>query len=372
MSGNCVTNWQCVPNPNQCPPPPEKPDVDLCPDGTWNPRYATSTTTGIGCVVGWRCDRGTATTTPPTRPEASLSCQPKLADVGMTLAIAFSCSSGTATSSGFDTGGEQSGSATTAVANPPAGTNTAIYALTCNNQGLTAGAQCAVQINKPSIVLVANPKSVPSGQTSLIGWVTSGMQSCVISSPDQSDFTSRNSSNTSPSGVATTSPITRTTNFLLRCSTLGGLTKDATTSVEVAAAATSSAHSISITSNAEGRTINHGDHVTISWQSQGQSPNARVSLWLVDTSSGYTTALIAGAKPVSGTFDWSVPAAASQCPMEALNVCGADLVAGKEDAIEADVYPPANAYVGDGSRPANAVDPVYGDLKDTQAFTVGR
>src|SRR5674476_336580 len=120
---------------------------------------------------------------------ATLSCQPQTADVGMSLAISYSCSAGIASGTGWTVTTQPSGSATTTVAAPPKGTNTATYSLTCTNvvysstaNAQTAGAQCSVQVNTPSIVLVANPKTVQSGATSQIGWVTSGMQSCVISS----------------------------------------------------------------------------------------------------------------------------------------------------------------------------------------------
>jgi hypothetical protein len=82
--------------------------------------------------------------------------------------------------------------------------------------------------------MITNPKIVKSGDSALIGWVTAGMQSCVVSSPDDHDFTGRNANNTSPSGAATTSPITATSNYRLDCTTLAGGTKTATTTVSIA------------------------------------------------------------------------------------------------------------------------------------------
>jgi len=163
---------------------------------------------------------------------AQLSCSPQTADVGMTLAITYSCAQGTATGQGF-TASSTSGTATTTVAAPPSGTNTATYGLTCTSGNQTSGAQCSVQINQPSIVLVANPATVPSGETSQLGWVTTGMQSCVISSPQDAAFTAQNASNTSVNGTATTLAASSTTSYLLHCETLSGGTKDATTTVTV-------------------------------------------------------------------------------------------------------------------------------------------
>jgi hypothetical protein len=152
----------------------------------------------------------------------------------MPISFSFSCANATgSTGTGFSTGGALSGNATTSAPNPPEGQNYATYTLTCVNQGITASAQCQVQLNKSGIVLVTNPKTVKSGETSLIGWITAGMQSCVVSSPDQQDFTARNANNTSANGAATTSPITGTARFQLDCQTATGATKTATTTVSL-------------------------------------------------------------------------------------------------------------------------------------------
>ncbi|MEY4747264.1 MAG: hypothetical protein RLZZ416_313 [Candidatus Parcubacteria bacterium] len=214
----------CTPSTGQqCQAQPQQPPAANCTSGSWRATYS-----GV-CIVGWQCvpkDAGA--------PKAEISCQPDVADVGMSIAISFSCSSGTAKGGGFDTGGSSSGSASATIQRPPQGSNTATYNLTCDNNGQTAGAQCSIQIGIPSIILVANPKTVNQGSESLIGWITTGMKSCVISSPDQQDFTDRNASNTSPNGTAKTSPIKKNSDFTLRCETLAGGTRDATVSVAAA------------------------------------------------------------------------------------------------------------------------------------------
>ena len=150
----------------------------------------------------------------------------------MSLAITYSCAQGTASGTGFTASG-QSGTSTAIVATPPAGTNTATYSLTCSNGAATSGAQCSVQVTQPSIVLAANPATISSGQTSQLGWVTTGMSACVISSDTDAAFTAANASNTSVSGTATTLAATSTTNYFLDCQTIAGGIKEAMTTVTV-------------------------------------------------------------------------------------------------------------------------------------------
>ncbi|MBI5457589.1 hypothetical protein HY971_02595 [Candidatus Kaiserbacteria bacterium] len=214
----------CTPSTQgQCSMQPQRPNPNNCTTGSWQPTYSGA------CITNWQCiPTGGGT------PKATLSCSPEVADVGQQIAITYGCSSGIASSSSFTVTTQPGGSATTTVANPPAGTNTATYSLACVDGAKTSGAQCSVQVSRPTIILVANPKTVPPNGTSLLSWLTTGMTSCVISSPDQEDFTERNSSNTSVAGAATTSPITTSAMFLLHCETVAGGTKEATTTVSVA------------------------------------------------------------------------------------------------------------------------------------------
>ncbi len=210
----------CTPSTgNQCQNQPPQPPASAC-SGNWRAQYNGA------CITNWICDATNA-------PTATISCEPKVADVGMTLAITYSCSSGLATSSSFKVTTQPAGSATTTIKNPPAGTNTATYTLACTDNGKTAGDQCSIQVSRPSIILVANPKTVQSGGISLLSWLTSGMESCVISSPDQADFPARNAAYTSVNGAATSSAVTASTRFLLHCETVAGGIKDATTTVQV-------------------------------------------------------------------------------------------------------------------------------------------
>ncbi len=87
--------------------------------------------------------------------------------------------------------------------------------------------------------MVANPKEIAVNATSTIGWVTKGMQTCTISSPDApagsplEDFNDENKDITNVSGIAITPPLTEDTEFALSCTTKSGQIKSATVKVRV-------------------------------------------------------------------------------------------------------------------------------------------
>ncbi|MCR4325207.1 MAG: hypothetical protein NUV59_00135, partial [Patescibacteria group bacterium] len=146
---------------SQCTSSPRQPPAANCNVGSWRAVYQGA------CIADWQCVPASATTTPPVAtttqptppaiPEAKLSCQPTIADVGMDIAISYSCTAGTAEGDGFSAT-STAGSATTTIQKPPAGANTATYGVKCTtNEGRTAGAQCSIEINQPSIIFIANP-----------------------------------------------------------------------------------------------------------------------------------------------------------------------------------------------------------------------
>ena len=217
-------------NGQACTQPPPQPAAASCTSGTWKSTSGTNN----GCVTGWQCVPNVNSTTGNT-PTAQLSCEPRVADVGMLVGFSFSCGNATgSTGTGFATNGALAGSSTALISTQPANNPTATYSLTCINQGVTTSAQCQVQVSKPGIIMVTNPQRVKSGETASIGWITTGMQSCVISSPDQFSFTQANANTTNVNGAATTQPITAAaTRFVLDCVTNGYGTRQATTSVTV-------------------------------------------------------------------------------------------------------------------------------------------
>lgn len=234
-------------NPSQCKASPQRPQGQC--NGTWKPLTASQN----GCITGWQCvphpgsntgasststsgagsgastgsgsgGSGTSGNTAVSgEVAAQISCQPKVIDPGMTLAISFGCLNASSSSGeGFDTGGKLSGSVTKVAAAPPQGSNKAQYAVTCSGATGVAKAQCEVQVSKAAILLVADPNTVSSGETSVIGWITSGMDACTISSPDLPEFTAQNASLTNVNGVARTPALTKTANFILRCTSVSG------------------------------------------------------------------------------------------------------------------------------------------------------
>jgi hypothetical protein len=352
-----------------CSAPPSQPQ---CAAGATAQPLSAS---GNGCVTGYQCVPLNGSTLSGT-PTPQISCSPQIADVNESVAISYSCQNATGSSGGgFSTNNQLSGSASSTISAPPAGSNTANFGLTCTNNGQIASAQCKVQINQPAIDLVANPQAVPSGQTSSIGWVTAGMQSCVISSPDDATFTTANASSTRVSGVATTDPITGPTNFTLTCQTLGGQTKSATTQVTVGSATSTAAtgETVSVNSSVDGQSANHGSTVTVNWQSTSSPSGSALSLWLIDVGTEQATALIAGGQPVNGSYQWQIPAAGSSCDPNSIAPCASTLVAGHSYGIEAGLYTPSNAYLGGSPKPANAVSPSYSDSSYTPTpFSIGQ
>ena len=223
MNNTCAVGWQCVPGSasSACGTQPTQPDPSGCPGGSYSATYGGPNN---ACITSWTCNITNA-------PTATLTCLPAIADVGSTITISYSCSAGTATATGFSTSG---GSPVTVVAtDPPAGTNTANFGLTCVNHNLQSTAQCSVQEGRPSLVFLAVPSTITSGANSSIAWTTSGMKTCVVSSPDLSQFTLNNANSTAVNGAVSTGALATTTNFAIHCITVGGNTKDATVQVVV-------------------------------------------------------------------------------------------------------------------------------------------
>ncbi len=196
---------------------------------------------GDGCISNWLCIPdghvriSSDNAQPAPAPVAQISCAPRIADRGTVLALSFSCENAfKSEGTGFDTDDRLTGAVSVFAIKPSPGTNTATYSLTCTNVlGMTSGAQCSVLVGDPLIALIGNTTTVASGDSATIGWITSGMRSCVVSSPDLPDFTAANAGFTTTSGVATTSSIAGATHFLLHCETLGGQSSEASTTINL-------------------------------------------------------------------------------------------------------------------------------------------
>ena len=348
-----------------CFQPQSQPPSTSCTVGTWQQQRQSN-----GCPGSWSCIPNGGGSNPAVQPSAALSCQPQTADVGTTISMSYACTNATASyGSGFSTGGQPSGSVTSVITAPPYGSMSATYSLTCVNQSLTASAQCAIQINQPSIVLIANPSVVSSGASTAIGWVTTGMRACTVSSPDSASFTAVNANNQSINGVATTSPITATMHIVLNCETLNGGARQATTVVSIGTVNNDSG-AVSIRSTADGGSITHGGTDRITWSTSNAPSGSAISLWLVNMQTHKTQAVIAGGLAPNGVYTWNIPALGASCNANASNVCASDIVNGATYSIEAVLYTPGNAYIGDGTAPASPTQPTYGNSGVTQSFTV--
>lgn len=164
---------------------------------------------------------------------AQISCSPSTADPGSIIAISFACTNNaTSTGVGFDTNGASSGSAQAVTATSSTASN-ATYTLSCTAGGVTQSSSCTVTLNRPSIMVAATPRSVSSGGIASIGWVSTGMSSCGISSADLPDFTVANKDIHAVSGLATTTALYATSVIDVSCTTLGGGTRTASVTIEV-------------------------------------------------------------------------------------------------------------------------------------------
>jgi hypothetical protein len=161
-------------------------------------------------------------------PTASLTgCPTKSMDVGAKINLGFNCQNAvTSNGVGFSTNGQLSGSAQITVEAP----------------------QCVVQVNKVSMIFITNPSTITlqssdagdsddDDERSTLGWTTSGMESCVVSSPDFPDFTEKNKNKKNTTGTVKTPVFTSNieeADFVLTCMTLGGeeRTKSETISIE--------------------------------------------------------------------------------------------------------------------------------------------
>lgn len=171
----------------------------------------------------------------PDAPVAQISCQPKIAEVGTKIALSFACQNATASSgSGFSTGNILSGTTTATTTTPTIGSDSIVYGLTCSKEGRTHSAQCAVQVAKSAIVLVANPKKISSREKTNIGWITAGIDACKLWSPTLGEEWNPDDANDAGrSGTVKSPELTKDTVFQLECVTTTGLTKSASTTVVV-------------------------------------------------------------------------------------------------------------------------------------------
>lgn len=169
------------------------------------------------------------------KPKAELSCSPKIADVGMPVAISFGCAnSSTSAGSGFSTDKKLSGSASPKIEAPLLGSNDKqTFGLTCMKEGTTDTKECTVKVNQTSILFIVDPNKVASGSAVNISWTTGGIEGCVIENDDLPGFTEENADDKTDVGTLKSPLLTSDTEFTLVCTTRAGGTRTVTQKVDV-------------------------------------------------------------------------------------------------------------------------------------------
>ncbi len=161
-------------------------------------------------------------------PTAQISCQPKIAESGMKVGIAFGCANATRSEGGgFDTSGRLWGATEEQIpANLPNGTM--VYALKCSDGKRAVSASCSIAVMKPFMLLSGEG----SGEGAAVAWVTRGMDVCDISAPNNSELSATFVNPVPQSGAISMASVSADTEIALTCTTVGGVIKQLTTTVK--------------------------------------------------------------------------------------------------------------------------------------------
>jgi hypothetical protein len=166
---------------------------------------------------------------PTSGPVAQISCQPKIAESGMKVGIAFGCANAnTSEGGGFDTGGRLWG-ATEEELPSDLPNGTMIYGIACADEKRAASATCSVAVMKPFMLLTGEL----SDGIGSVAWVTRGMDVCDISAPGNTELSATFENPVPQSGVLTVPAVTADTEIGLTCTTVGGVVKQLTTTLRV-------------------------------------------------------------------------------------------------------------------------------------------
>ncbi len=160
-------------------------------------------------------------------PVAQISCQPKIAQSGMKVGIAFGCTNSVSSAGGgFSTGGLLWGATEDRIAeNLPNGTME--YALTCSDGRRSASASCSVAVMKPFMLLSSQAVNMNAS----LAWVTRGMDQCDLSSPGNTELSARFENPVPQSGALTIPAITTDTEIALTCTSVSGTVSQMNTTV---------------------------------------------------------------------------------------------------------------------------------------------
>ncbi len=164
---------------------------------------------------------------PASGPAAQISCQPKIAESGMKVGIAFGCANSVSSIGGGFSTGERLWGATEERIEPNLPNGTMTYELSCSDGIRSASASCSVAVMKPFMLLTSQSDETATS----FAWVTRGMDVCELSAADDTEL-SVQFQNPIPQGGALSVPtITKDTNVTLMCTTVGGTVKEVTTTI---------------------------------------------------------------------------------------------------------------------------------------------
>lgn len=156
-----------------------------------------------------------------------------------------------------------------------------------------------------------------------------------------------------------------------QCSSWECLGASATVATATIIAGAVSGTPFSISSPTSGQSVQQGQTLPISWNSQNAPAGSAAALWLVK-SNGKNAGLIARNQPVNGTFSWQVPG--SQCNSSGVCVVIADSPSAYSTEpgaywVVGNIYTPADAYLG-GYPPAYPVIPTFSATATSSLFSI--
>ncbi len=153
------------------------------------------------------------------QPVAQISCQPKSAEPGMKVGIAFGCINSTLSASeGFSNEGRLWGVAEGSIPDT-ANSGVFTYTLSCSHGAKTDSASCAVDVRKTFVILTSRNSST---QNANLAWISRGVTSCVFSSPDAELQAALSTATQHESGVAVVARPSTSTIVSVECVSASG------------------------------------------------------------------------------------------------------------------------------------------------------
>ena len=165
---------------------------------------------------------------PSSGPVAQLSCQPKIAQSGMKIAVAFGCANSVMSSSNeFNTSGRLWG-ATEVQLEPSLPNGTMTYGLNCSDGVRQVSASCSVTVSKPLMLLT----SESSAEGTSFAWVTRGMDVCQLNAVNRPEISAQFANPLPQSGSLGIPAVQSDVDVMLTCTSVSGEIREIRTSVQ--------------------------------------------------------------------------------------------------------------------------------------------